>query len=65
MTQTELAQIIRDAQARPWAALKYAKELLTPEVLAECAKAEPGAALVYAKELLTPDRGRIPERRQT
>ena len=50
MTQTELAQIIRDAQARPWAALKYAKELLTPEVLAECAKAEPGYAQFFAEQ---------------
>ena len=52
MTQTELAQIIRDAQAEPGAALDYAKELLTPEQVAVCAKAEPGYALRYAKELL-------------
>ena len=44
------------AEARPWAALKYAAAYLTPARLDACAEAEPWTALIYVPALLTPER---------
>lgn len=49
-------QIDRCAEARPWAALRYAAGLLSPERLDACAADAPMHALRYAAEWITPMR---------